>query len=115
VGLREYVDLHVAVDTIGRLVVYANTQAGIANQGVKPVQLLCQRLGYLVHLLEVFEVALSPFNLAYVAPFLERFLGFVGVLLLVGEEVDLGGVVLEEMGDDAVADASGATCDYIHL
>lgn len=49
--LREDVDLHVAVQTITRLIVYADTQPSIADQSVKSVQLLCQRLGYFVHLL----------------------------------------------------------------
>jgi hypothetical protein len=42
-------------------------------------------------------------------------LGLVGVILLVREEIDLGRVVLKEMGNDAVADASGAACYYIDL
>jgi hypothetical protein len=115
VCLRENIDLHVAVQPIARLVVYAHTQPGVADQRVEPVQLLCQRLGYLVHLLEIFEVALAPFDLACVAEFLQRVLGVVGVLFLVREEVDLGGVVLEEMGDDAVADACGTARYDIYL
>lgn len=105
-GLREDVDLHVAVQAITRFVVHANTEASIANQCIEPVQLLCQRLGYFVHLLQVFEVALAPLNLADITPFLERLLGLVGVVFLVREEVDLGRVVLKEMGNDAIADAS---------
>jgi hypothetical protein len=114
-GLREDIDLHVAVQTIARLVVYANPQTGIADQSIKPIQLLCQRLGYLIDLIQVFEVTLAPLDFAYVAPFLQRLLGFVGVLSLVREEVDLRGVVLEEVRDDAVSDTSRAACYDVDL
>jgi hypothetical protein len=66
---------------------------------------LGQLLSYLVYLLEVFEVTLAPFDLAYVAPLLERILCLVRVLFFIRKEVNFGGVVLEEMCDDAVADA----------
>jgi hypothetical protein len=42
-------------------------------------------------------------------------LGIVGMIFLVREEVDLGGVVLEEVGDDAVADACGTARYDIYL
>jgi hypothetical protein len=61
-------------------------------------------LSYLVYLLEVFEVTLAPFDLAYVAPLLECVLCLVCMLFFIREEVNLGGIVLEEMCDDAVAD-----------
>lgn len=107
--------LQCAIETMARFGVYAKTQTGIADHGVELVQLLSQRLGYL-HLREVFEAALSPSNLAYITPFLERTLCFIGMLFLIGEKVDFGGVALEDMGDDVVylADASGATCDWIN-
>lgn len=114
-GLREDIDLHVTVQAIARFVVHANTETSIANQCIQPVQLFCQRLGYLVHLFQVFEVAFAPLHLADIAPFLERLLGLVGVVLLVREEIDLGWVVLEEVGNDTIADASGATCYDVDL
>lgn len=114
-GLREDVDLHVAIQTIPSLVVYANAQTRIADQSIKPVQLFCQRLGYFIDLLEVFEIALSPLHFAYVTPFLERFLSFVGVLFLVRQEIDFRGIMLKEVRDDAVSDSSGAACYDIYL
>ena len=114
-GLREGVDLHVAIQTIARLVVYADAQTRIADQSIKPVQLFRQRLGYFIDLLEIFEIALSPLHFAYVTPFLERFLSFVGVLFFVRQEVDFRGVVLKEVRYDAVSDSSGAACYDVDL
>jgi hypothetical protein len=115
VCLREDVDLHVAVEAVARLVVYADAEPGVADKRVEPRELGCQLPRHLVGLLEVFEVALSPFDFAAVAVFLECFLCFVGVLFFVREEVDLCGVVLEDVGDDAVADASGAAGHDVDL
>jgi hypothetical protein len=42
-------------------------------------------------------------------------LGLVGVLFFIGEEVDLDGVVLEDVGDDAEANTCGAAGDYVDL
>jgi len=78
--LRKVVDLHVCVQAILALVVYANAKTSIADEGIKPVQLLRQLSRYLVCLLEGLEVALPPFDSTGVAPVLERFLGFRSVL-----------------------------------
>ena len=38
--MREVVDLHMCVQTVLALVVYADTETGVADQGIKLVQLL---------------------------------------------------------------------------
>ena len=42
-------------------------------------------------------------------------MGFVGVLFLVREEVNLRGVVLKEVGDDTVSDSGRAASNNVDL
>lgn len=65
-------------------------------------QLLC----HLIRLLAVFEVTPPPFDLVDIAELLQRLFRFVRVLFFVRQKVDLRGVVLEDMSDSAVANAS---------
>jgi hypothetical protein len=65
-------------------------------------QLLC----HLIRLLAVFEVTLPPFDLVDIAELLQRLFRFVRVLFFVRQKVDLRGVVLEDVCDDAVAKLS---------
>jgi hypothetical protein len=78
--LRKVIDLHVCIQAILTLIVYANSKASIADQGIEPVQLLRQLPCDLVCLLEGLKVALPPLDPAGVAPVLERLLCFGGVL-----------------------------------
>ena len=79
-SLRKDVDLHVTVQTIARFIVYTDTKAGVADQGVESVQLLLQSPRDLVCLLEGLKVALSPSDSAGVAPLLQRLLCLGGML-----------------------------------
>lgn len=56
---------------------------------------------------------MHPVHAAGVAELLQLFHGFLGMLLLVREQQDLGRVVLEQVGDDAEADAGAAACDDV--
>lgn len=105
VCLCKQVDLHVTVQTISCLVVNPNTQASIADQCIEPGELLCQLPSNLIRLLKVLQVALSPFDLTYVAELLERFFRVVGVFLFVREQEDLRRVMLEDVRNDTITDA----------
>ena len=48
---------------------------------------------------------MHPMHAAGVAILFQFFHGFLGMLLFVREQQDLGGIVLEQVGDDAEADA----------
>lgn len=56
---------------------------------------------------------MHPVHAGGVAELFQLFHGFVGMLLFVREQQDLGGVVLEEVGDDAEADAGAAASDDV--
>jgi hypothetical protein len=66
-------------------------------------------------LLEGLKITLAPFDNGCVAPFFERLFCLGGVFFFCGKEVDFGGFVLDEVRDDAVANACGAAGDYIDL
>jgi len=94
----------VRVDAITGLVVDADAEAGIQEQGVEMGE-SGEFVADVADRGEVLEVGLVPVDLGGVAPVGEGGDGGLGVLFFVGEEVDCGGVVLEEVRDDAVADS----------
>jgi hypothetical protein len=104
--LCEAVDLHVAVQTIPCLVVYSDTQSGIAHQRIESGELFRELLCHLVCLLKILEIALPPLDFACITKLFQRLLCFVGMLFLIRKEVYLLRVVLENVRDDAVANAS---------
>lgn len=56
---------------------------------------------------------MHPMHAAGVAILFQFFHGFLGMLLFVREQQDLGGIVLEQVGDDAEADAGAAAGDEV--
>jgi hypothetical protein len=58
---------------------------------------------------------LPPFDFTDVTELLKRLLCLICMVFFVREEVYLRGAVLENMGNDTVADASGATSYYVNL
>ncbi len=68
-------------------------------------QLLLQLLRNLIRLLQILEIALHPLDLLNITPVLERGHGLIGMLLLLAEEVDLGGRMLEQVSNDAEPNA----------
>lgn len=69
----------------------------------------------MVDLLQVLEVALLPLYSADISVLLETFLGFFGVIFLIGEEIYLGGIVLQDMCHYAESNACGAAGHDINL
>jgi len=115
VCLREAVDLHVAVYAVPSLVVYTDTETSIADQRIEPGKLLRKLPGDLICLLEVFQVALPPFDLADITKLLQCFFRLICMLFLVREKVDLFGVVLKDVRNDAVAYARRPAGNDIYL
>jgi hypothetical protein len=68
--LGEQIDLHVAVQAISCLIVYSNTKTSITYQRIEAGELLRQLFSNLVRLLEIFQVALPPLDLADVTKLL---------------------------------------------
>ena len=58
---------------------------------------------------------MNPLDFACVSEFLQLLHGLFGMLFLVGEDEDLGGVVLEEMSNDAIPYACGTASDNVDL
>lgn len=88
---------------------FARKRGAGGTDSVNLLLLALELLGDLVHPLEVFQVALHPMHLARVAPFLQLLHRLFGVLFLHAEEEDLLGMVLEQVGDDAEANACAAS------
>jgi hypothetical protein len=68
--LREQIDLHMAVQPISCLIVYPDTETSVAYQRIEPGELQRQLFSNLVRLLEIFQVALPPLDLADVTKLL---------------------------------------------
>lgn len=108
VELREVVYLEVGVDAVGRFIVGADAFACVEDQGVDAGFGIEELVGNFVGLVEVLKIQLSPVDARSVTVFLETFDGFVGVFFLLGEEDDLGGIVLENVCSDSKSNAGGA-------
>jgi len=80
---------------------HTNTKSSIKHQRIKSKQLLLKLLRNLSSLLQVLKIALLPLDLADI-PILFQFLhSFISMVLFLGQYVNLLGVVLENVGDDA--------------
>lgn len=99
------IDLHVTIDAIGGLCIFADSKASIAYQlsicvsnsgpyqpkgGTNSVNLFefCQLLSNLVCLLQVLQLALDELHdLGRVSVFLKLFLGFFAMLFLFAQQI----------------------------
>ena len=77
--------------------------------------LLFQAPSNLICLLQVFEVALYEMHLARIAVFLEFLHRLLCMFLLLRYQYDFCGIVLEEVGRYAEADASCPACHDVAL
>ena len=95
--------------------VLSHAKPRVAHQGVDLLEVGLQLAGHLERLLEVAQVTLPPVNDGDIAPAFQLLERLGGVLFFVREEDDLGGMVLEQMRDDAKSNARRAACNNVSL
>ena len=89
------------------------SQGRMATYGINFLLLGRKGFGDGVRLLQVGEITMHPVYAAGIAVLFQLFHGLLGMLFLVREQQDLGGIVLEEVSDDAETDAGAAAGDDV--
>lgn len=78
--------------------------------------LFCSQLfGHLVSLIRISEIALLPNNARSIAVLLQIRHGLLGMFLGIAQDDDFGGVMLEQMNDNSISDASASASNNTNL